>query len=313
VVRDMAKLAKLIGLFCWLGLAFAAPLHAQPPHHPKVAFCAWGPMGFDLGISDANGKVKMLTENHFALFPYFSPDGQSLFFCQRAESKFGRVSQIYRFDLQDQQIVRISDGSAIDEYPICSPDGKHLAFISRPGDPKLKSYGYHIYIMDTAGKNRQAMKLGDDVPQLYPSWSPDGNKIVYCHLKLPWSGLKIYDLQKKTTVKLVPFYFYPMEAAWSPNGDEIAFTSWNPLTSTYCLWVVKPDGSDCRQLTEGPADRQPSWFPDGRRLIFTRKDGEQNGLEQRGIYVIDLKTRKITRAISIKDYRFLYPRVSLAH
>lgn len=304
---------KLLGVSCLLAMMVAPALHAQPRAKHKIAFCAWGPQGFDLGVSDAEGKLRMLTKNHFSLFPYFSPDGKSLFFTKLEKSSFGKIFQIFRIDLNTQQMVRISDDSANDEYPVCSPDGKRLAFISRPADPALKDVRYRIYLSDLAGKNREAMDLGDETPELYPTWSPDSDKIAYCYLKFPWSSLKVYDLKKKTTVNLVPFYFYPMEASWSPKGDLIAFTSWNPLNKTYSLWVVKADGSDRYQLTEGPDDRQPFWFPDGRRLVFTRTDGKEKDSKQRGIYIINLKTRKITRLISIKGNQFLYPRIVSVH
>jgi TolB protein len=308
-VRNMSK---LLWALCLFGMLMSSPLNAQPAHSPKIAFCAFGAQGFDLGITDTGHTAKMLTNSHFALYPYLSPDGKSLFFSERGDSQFGTILQIYRYDLEKHQITRISDGSAIDEYPVCSPDGKRLAFISRPADPALKDTPYHIYFSDLSGKNREAMDSDDEGPQLYPSWSPDGDKIVYSFLSFPWAGLKVRDLKKQTTISLVPFYFYPMEPNWSPSSDQIAFTSCNPLKSTTQIWIVKADGSGRYQLTDGPSDRYPSWFPDGRRLVFTRNESKEKGKEIRGVYVIDLKTQKITRLFGIKDCSLEFPRIALA-
>lgn len=301
----------MIGIFCVIGLLIAAPLYAQSPANLRIAFCAWGPENVDLCVSDAAGQVRILIKSHYVSFPYFSPDGQYLFFTQQGKTRFGRAFQICRFNLKTQQVERISDGSAEDQYAVCSPDGKRLAFVSRLANPTLKGSDYRIYFSDLEGKHREAMDLQEKVSELFPSWSPRGDQIVYTNIKVPWSGLKVRDLKHKTVINLVPFYFYPTYASWSPTGDRIAFTSWNPLTGTHCIWIVKADGSDRYRLTDGPDDKQPSWFPDGTRLVFTRKDGEQKGLEQRGIYAIDLKTRKITKVVSIKNYRLLYPRIFL--
>jgi Tol biopolymer transport system component len=308
----MRYLAKLICALCLLGMAMPSALNAQPPRNTKIAFCFYGPMGFDLAITDGEGAPKILTTNHFSLFPYFSRDGQSIFFTQFWDSRSGKILQIFRFDLKSHRITRISDGSAIEEFPVVSPDGKRLAFCSRPASPEFKVNQYRIYLMDISGKNRKVMDLDDDGPQLYPTWSPNGDKIAYSHISMPFSSsLKVRDLTKQTTISLLPFYFYPMESSWSPTGDQIAFTSLNPLTGSHQIWLVKADGSDRQKLTDGPADQHPCWFPDGRHLAFTRKDGEAGGKEIRGLYVIDMQTRKITKLISMKG-RIQFPTIALA-
>lgn len=41
------------------------------------------------------------------------------------------------------------------------------------------------------------------------------------------------------------------------------------------LWVANADGSRARRLTEGGADREPDWSPDGQHLVFLRGNGPQ--------------------------------------
>lgn len=62
-------------------------------------------------------------------------------------------------------------------------------------------------------------------------------------------------------------------AAWSPDGEWIAFGRKPPRTqSGRQLWLMRPDGSDARALTDDPAIQhgQPHWSPDGRYLLFQR-------------------------------------------
>jgi TolB protein len=59
-------------------------------------------------------------------------------------------------------------------------------------------------------------------------------------------------------------------AAWSPDGDRIAFESDREI------FVIYAGGSEVRQLTDNDAwDGYPAWSPDGKRIAFTSgRDGD---------------------------------------
>ncbi len=63
---------------------------------------------------------------------------------------------------------------------------------------------------------------------------------------------------------------WPAYPAWSPDGQEIAFT----LDGR--IWAIPAAGGPARQLTGGPADPdpaydfEPDWAPDGESLVFAR-------------------------------------------
>lgn len=55
------------------------------------------------------------------------------------------------------------------------------------------------------------------------------------------------------------------------------------------IWVMRPDGSDARQLTSNDVrDADASWSPDGRRIVFTRASDSIPGAERHSeIHVMD--------------------------
>jgi Tol biopolymer transport system component len=76
------------------------------------------------------------------------------------------------------------------------------------------------------------------------------------------------------------------DAAWSPDGASIVFTS--ERNGSADLYRVKTDGTGLERLTDSPAyDDQASFSPDGRRLVFvsTRAGGTAD------LWTMDLRTR----------------------
>jgi TolB protein len=64
---------------------------------------------------------------------------------------------------------------------------------------------------------------------------------------------------------------------WSPDGDQIAFTTWRNGGSV--IFVMNADGTNVSQLTDNDGtdgfDRGASWSPDSKRIAFASdRDGE---------------------------------------
>jgi Tol biopolymer transport system component len=58
---------------------------------------------------------------------------------------------------------------------------------------------------------------------------------------------------------------------WSPDGEWIAMFS--DRTNQLQVWMIRPDGSDLRQITRNTSS-VVAWSPDGRRLAVTRQRSE---------------------------------------
>src|SRR5579859_1188130 len=68
--------------------------------------------------------------------------------------------------------------------------------------------------------------------------------------------------------------FYATDPAWSRDGRLIAFTSTRDLIPR--VFVMDADGKNVHPLTpKGTVAGQPSWSPDGKRVVFVAGDASQ--------------------------------------
>jgi Tol biopolymer transport system component len=65
-------------------------------------------------------------------------------------------------------------------------------------------------------------------------------------------------------------------ATWNAVGTQIAFWRTKAPFGPGSLWVMDADGGNAHRLTTGIDARDPSWSPDGTRLVFTNVTNNWN-------------------------------------
>jgi len=114
-----------------------------------------------------------------------------------------------------------------------------------------------IYIIDTTDKKMNLLLSNGKTP----SWSPDGNSIVFERE----GDIYTYDLNTSAILRLTnnAHSFFP---SWSPDGKNIAFQH------DYEIWAMDSDGNDPYKIIDG---EKPSWSPTGEWIIFSYFVNEQ--------------------------------------
>ena len=72
---------------------------------------------------------------------------------------------------------------------------------------------------------------------------------------------------------------------WSPDGAWVVTTSQRNAKIGWQLYVMRPDGSDPRQITEGGNPFYVRFSSDGKRLLYS--DGPARLPERQGVWVVD--------------------------
>jgi TolB protein len=140
-------------------------------------------------------------------------------------------------------------------------DGFHSEFL-KPGD-RVEG-GAQIAIINADGSGLQELTSGAD-NNAFPSYSPDGNRLVFRSFGKNGQGLRIMNLETRAVTTLTSDYDnFPL---WSPRGDLIMFA--RQIDGAYDIFTIKPDGTSLKRLTNGKGnDAHMSWSFDGESIAF---------------------------------------------
>jgi len=101
------------------------------------------------------------------------------------------------------------------------------------------------------------------------SISPQGDRVAASVFDpRTWKGqLRVYDIERGTSMRLTLEQASDLDAVWSPDGRTIAFARLGE--KGYSIWTKPADGSTAeRLLHEGEGNLSPmSWSHDGRSLL----------------------------------------------
>jgi TolB protein len=124
--------------------------------------------------------------------------------------------------------------------------------------------GAQIAMINPDGSGYRELTNGPN-NNAFPSMSPDGTRFVYRSFGPEGNGLRIMNIEAKTSTMLNEGYDnFPL---WSPRGDLIMFSRLSE--GNYEIYTIKPDGTGVKRLTNARGnDAHQAWSPDGEHIVF---------------------------------------------
>jgi Tol biopolymer transport system component len=206
------------------------------------------------------------------IFPSYAPDGRRLVSNTAYAGLFHNSIMVMAAGGADRRIV-FDDPKQNALAPAWSPDGERIAFgLGRYNEGTRAGAPSHVAVINADGSGLRLLTEGIPGNHGFPSWSPDGRRIVYRSTDGKAKGLVIIDVASRAITALPTGAWTDTFPAWSPRGDRIVFTS--DRDGDWELYTMRPDGGDLKRVTHSPGnDAHAAWSFDGEWIAFASARG----------------------------------------
>lgn len=247
-----------------------------------------------IAVMDQDGaNHRFLTDgSDLVLTPRFNPEGTSIAYMAYR----GRTPQIYQRSLLVDSEQPLGDFPGMTFAPKFSPDGNLIAM-------SLASNGNtDLYLLDLQNGRpfgqRQRLTNSQAI-DTSPSFSPDSRELVFNSDRAGSPQLYTMSVNGGEPTRISFGGGNYGSPAWSPRGDLIAFTKIKD--GLFHIGIMRTDGSDERLLTRSALDEGPTWSPNGRVILFSRKNYSTNSTRLFTIDITGYNERQVPTPLDASD------------
>jgi len=184
----------------------------------------------------------------------------------------------------DEELITQRDGFMAYE-PTLSPDGAWVVFESHVVDQEDNGV-VTKYAVDGSSDYVPLTAADDDCRQ--PNWSPTGEVILYQRFDGDQWNIWVVNADGTDARQVTTGPGDKTDAAFSPDGRWIVYSSDEGELDLANLFVVPTAGGDSIRVTAwGGYDGAPSWSPDGARIVFESRADDPDDSSGTSLWVID--------------------------
>jgi TolB protein len=189
----------------------------------------------------------------------WSPDGKHVWFSVTGNDG----SRIYSVDADGSSLREI--GGVPGRSVRLSPDGKRTLYA-------VGSWTVmNLMVSNLDGSHTRMLNDGTSIAW-GPQWSPRGKQIAYgSRDKDKHLNVWVMNADGSNAHQLTHIAGSAQMPAWSRDSKKIALQVDDQATKTARIWIVDAktgDGKPIGDANGAYADEVPSWFPDGKRIVF---------------------------------------------
>jgi len=236
-------------------------------------------------LSDFDGHKPVALTNDKTLVgsPKWSPDNSEVYYTLWLKRGGIENTTVLRQNMRTGARDVMARYRGLNTGGVLSPQGFLAMILSKGGSPD-------VYV---APPNWEFMKnlKGEGLNRITAtkeeesgvSWSPGGQWLCFATraggkrmlVKVAAQGGKMIRVPTNGVLN-------PSEPSWSPDGKWIAFTS---QMGGFNVCVVPSQGGEAKVIASGEG---PTWAPNSRNLIFTRR-----AVNKRGLAIVDVPTKQV--------------------
>ena len=270
-------------------------------------------------------NVRQLTFGGQNAEAYFSADGQKLIFQSTRDNL--QCDQIFTMNVDGSNVQMVSNGKGKTTCGYFYPNGKTILYSSTyltdvkcpPRPDYSKGYTWAVYPgfdifaanPDGSGLMQLTTTPGYDAEATI---SEDGKKIVFTSLRNGDLDIYTMDAGGQHVKQLTHELGYDGGPVFSPDRKWIVYRAYHPAgekevteykdllaqslirPTSLEIWIMKANGSHKRQITNlGAASFGPSFFHNGKRIIFSSNQGSTGGMGNFELYAVNTNGHNLER------------------
>ncbi len=229
--------------------------------------------------------------------PAWSPDGKRIAF----SGSRGGISDLYVWNLESDQLIRLTNDKYADFQPAWSPDGNTIAFASDRGPEtsfeNLTFSKFQLSFIDVATHDVHVIPVFGNVKHINPQYSPDGKSLYFISDQDGFSDVYRLNLETRDVRRITHLatavsgitYTSPAMSIASKSG-RMAYTVFDSLEFHIFAMDPQNDSGSPVEIVQNAQDQPGRQLPPANPQRFSRVStylaDAQTGLKPEGAYSV---------------------------